>query len=31
VASNLIGNSQVLQWTDTNAASGARFYRAVVQ
>jgi hypothetical protein len=31
VASNLIGNSQVLQWTDTNAASGARFYRAIVQ
>jgi len=31
IASNLIGNSQVLQWTDTNAASGARFYRAQVQ
>ncbi len=31
VATNLIGNSQVLQWTDTNAASGARFYRALVQ
>jgi sugar lactone lactonase YvrE len=31
IASNLIGNSQVLQWTDTNASSGARFYRAQVQ
>jgi len=31
VASNLIGNSQILQWTDTNAASQARFYRALVQ
>jgi hypothetical protein len=31
VASGLIGNSQVLQWTDTNAGASARFYRAVVQ
>jgi len=31
VATNLIGNSQVLRWTDTNAASSARFYRALVQ
>ncbi|HTA30511.1 MAG TPA: hypothetical protein VK731_08490, partial [Candidatus Cybelea sp.] len=31
VATNLIGNSQVLQWTDTNTVSGARFYRALVQ
>jgi hypothetical protein len=31
VASNLMGNSQVLQWTDTNASANARFYRAVVQ
>jgi hypothetical protein len=31
VATNLLGNSQVLQWTDTNASSGARFYRALVQ
>jgi hypothetical protein len=31
IATNLIGNSQVLQWTDTNGASGARFYRALVQ
>jgi sugar lactone lactonase YvrE len=31
VATNLLGNSQVLQWTDTNAASSARFYRALVQ
>jgi hypothetical protein len=31
IASNLIGNSQVLQWTDTNASSGDRFYRAQVQ
>jgi hypothetical protein len=31
IATNLIGNSQVLQWTDTNAATGARFYRALVQ
>jgi hypothetical protein len=30
VASNLIGNSQVLQWTDTNASGGTRFYRALV-
>jgi hypothetical protein len=30
IASNLIGNSQTLQWTDTNAASGVRFYRALV-
>jgi hypothetical protein len=31
IATNLIGNSQVLQWTDTNASAGARFYRAQVQ
>jgi sugar lactone lactonase YvrE len=31
VASNLIGNSQTLQWTDTNASAHARFYRALVQ
>jgi sugar lactone lactonase YvrE len=31
VASNLIGNSQTLQWTDTNASGQARFYRALVQ
>jgi hypothetical protein len=31
MASNLVGNSQVLQWTDTNISSSARFYRAVVQ
>jgi hypothetical protein len=31
IASNLLGNSQVLQWTDTNASAGARFYRAEVQ
>jgi hypothetical protein len=31
IASNLIGNSQVLQWTDTNASAGDRFYRAQVQ
>jgi hypothetical protein len=31
IASNLIGNSQVLQWTDTNASTGAQFYRAQVQ
>jgi hypothetical protein len=31
IATNLIGNSQVLQWTDTNSATGARFYRALVQ
>jgi sugar lactone lactonase YvrE len=31
IASNLLGNSQVLQWTDTNASTGARFYRALVQ
>jgi sugar lactone lactonase YvrE len=28
---NLIGNGQTLQWTDTNSASGAKFYRALVQ
>jgi hypothetical protein len=31
IASNLIGNSQVMQWTDTNASADARFYRAQVQ
>jgi hypothetical protein len=31
MATNLIGNSQVLQWTDTNASTSARFYRALVQ
>jgi hypothetical protein len=31
VAGNLIGNSQTLQWTDTNASTQARFYRALVQ
>jgi hypothetical protein len=31
IASNLLGNSQTLQWTDTNASTGARFYRALVQ
>jgi hypothetical protein len=29
-ASNIIGNSQTLQWTDANASTGARFYRALV-
>jgi len=28
---NLIGNGQTMQWTDTNAAASARFYRAQVQ
>jgi hypothetical protein len=31
IATNLIGNSQTLQWTDTNASTGVRFYRAWVQ
>jgi hypothetical protein len=31
LATNLIGNNQTMQWTDTNAASGTRFYRASVQ
>jgi hypothetical protein len=31
IVSNLLGNSQPLQWTDTNASTGARFYRALVQ
>jgi hypothetical protein len=31
IATNLIGNGQTLQWTDTNASTGARFYRAQVQ
>ena len=31
VASGLIGNSQVLQWADTNASASTRFYRAIVQ
>jgi hypothetical protein len=31
VASNLIGNSQTLQWMDTNSSSGARYYRALVR
>jgi hypothetical protein len=31
IVSNLAGNSQTLQWTDTNAVGGARFYRALVQ
>jgi sugar lactone lactonase YvrE len=30
-ASNIIGNSQVLQWTDPTPVSNARFYRAQVQ
>jgi hypothetical protein len=30
-ATNLVGNGQTLQWTDTNASTGARFYRAQVQ
>ncbi|HEY3860800.1 MAG TPA: chitobiase/beta-hexosaminidase C-terminal domain-containing protein [Verrucomicrobiae bacterium] len=30
-ASNISGNGQPLQWTDTNASAGARFYRALVQ
>ncbi len=30
IATNLIGNGQVMQWTDTNAAA-TRFYRATVQ
>ncbi|HEV7924811.1 MAG TPA: chitobiase/beta-hexosaminidase C-terminal domain-containing protein [Verrucomicrobiae bacterium] len=28
---NLIGNGQTMQWTDTNATSSTRFYRAQVQ
>jgi len=31
VASGLIGNSQFLQWADTNASASTRFYRAIVQ
>jgi hypothetical protein len=31
IAGNLLGNSQTLQWTDTNSSTGARFYRALVQ
>jgi hypothetical protein len=31
LVSNLAGNSQTLQWTDTNTSTGARFYRALVQ
>jgi sugar lactone lactonase YvrE len=31
VATNLLGNGQPMQWTDTNAGSTAKFYRASVQ
>ncbi len=31
VATNLAGTGQAMNWTDTNAASGVRFYRALVQ
>jgi sugar lactone lactonase YvrE len=31
IATNLPGNGQTLQWTDTNASPSARFYRAQVQ
>ena len=31
LASNILGNGQTMQWTDSNAAGKARFYRALVQ
>ncbi|MGA2176182.1 MAG: hypothetical protein ABSH38_14495 [Verrucomicrobiota bacterium] len=31
LATNLPGNGQTLQWTDSSAAAGARYYRALVQ
>ena len=31
VATNIAGNGQTMQWTDTNATSKAAFYRALVQ
>jgi sugar lactone lactonase YvrE len=31
LASNILGNGQILQWTDTNATGQALFYRALVQ
>jgi hypothetical protein len=31
VASNILGNGQTLQWTDTNSTGQAQFYRALVQ
>jgi sugar lactone lactonase YvrE len=31
LATNILGNGQTMQWTDTNATGQAQFYRALVQ